>query len=178
MWKRTTESRQRAAEADAATVYARALSLLARREHAPQELRRKLLAAGLPATLIDAALLRLEEDGALSPARYAESLARARLRQGHGPRRIQAELRQQGVEAGDISAAMQALETDWEAQIALVRASRFGAALPQGHDERLRQARFLLQRGFLSEAVRRCLQGAFEGGELESLDTAQDGEEP
>lgn len=159
MWKRTTESRQRAADADAATVYARALALLGRREHAPSELRRKLVAAGLPNAHIDLALNRLAEDGALSAERYADAVARTRLRQGHGPRRIQAELRQQGIDSEAITEAVQQLDADWLRQATSARRRRFGDALPTATAERVRQTRYLLQRGFTSDIVRQVLRG-------------------
>lgn len=156
MWKRTTESRQRAGEADANTVYARALALLKRREHALAELRRKLSAAGFPAALVDGALTRLTSEGYLSNARYAEALARARLNQGHGPVRIRADLRHQGLQSEEIENALAALDPDWLAQAQAARKARFGAALPGSYADRVKQARFLAQRGFPPETIRRC----------------------
>ncbi len=133
--------------------YARALGLLARREHSARELGAKLGARGFGVAEVERTLAQLAAEGALSNRRYAESLARERLAQGYGPRRIEAELVARGVVDEDIRAALGALAADWEAVATAALARRCGAALtePAG---RAKRAAFLLRRGFDPATVR------------------------
>ncbi len=158
MWRRKPES---AAQADAAQVRARALRLLARREHSRQELIQKLLERGLPEALVRETVKQFAAEGLLSNKRYAEALTRTRRQQGHGPRRIQAELRQRGLSRDEIVPAMEAETTGWVALAREARAKRFGPSPPADYKEKARQARFLAGRGFTTEQIRQVL------GELE-----------
>ncbi|MDN5937189.1 MAG: RecX family transcriptional regulator, partial [Salinisphaera sp.] len=56
---------------------ARALRLLARREHAASELARKLVGRGFDRTAVDEVLAQLAAEGLLDEMRYAEALVRS-----------------------------------------------------------------------------------------------------
>ena len=134
---------------------ARALRLLARREHTRAELSRKLAPlAGSPAEL-EALLGTLEMRKQLSDERYAEARAH-QLSRKFGAARIRRELVAKGIEREAAARfAADAEKTDFErARLILARKYRTRAATPQ---ERARRARFLQSRGFSNDVIRRSL---------------------
>lgn len=156
----------------AAALWRRALALLNRREHARQELRRKLL-AGQPEgePHVDALLDRLEAKGWLSDTRYAAARARHRAGAGQGPRRIRAELTQQGI--SDVAAvdALSECDTDWILRARDLLARRHSAGDLADFKVRNRALAFLLRRGFEIEQARAALAllaGETDGGVTES----------
>jgi regulatory protein len=144
--------------ADRAAIRARAIKLLARREHALSELVRKLTQRGFDADAAASVAAELKAENLLSEARFAESVARSRTERGYGPLRIRAELSAKGVDEGAIDHALASQETDWGALAERVRRKRFGAALPRDFPTKARQMRFLQQRGFDADAIRRALE--------------------
>lgn len=154
--------------------YARALGLLARREHSAVELRRKLGGKEVDAQELDAALEVLQRQGFQDDLRYARALVRDRAQAGQGPVRIRAELRMNGVPAPDIDAVfadLQAEGLDWQT-IATRVAGRFPPALrashpKQGQRQRHKTLAFLLRRGFPQDLACRALalrEDEVEGG--------------
>lgn len=137
----------------------RALNLLARREHAPAELQRKLVSRGFDADTVAKVLLQLEQDDLLSTQRYVEARVRHSLSRGDGPRKIQARLQQAGVDAPSSSQIRDDFgeEIDWLAQAREVCERRFGADLPASGKEWSRRARFLVARGYTEDIVRKVL---------------------
>ena len=142
---------------DSDALRARALGLLARREHSRGELRRKLAARDTDAQALEATLERLAAAGLQSDERFAESFLRSRAERGQGPLRIREELRQRGVDDATAAAALAAAEVDWRDLLRAVHRKRFGSAPPADRRELARRARFLAQRGFAAEAIRGLL---------------------
>ncbi len=139
----------------------RALRLLARREHARAELRKKLAPHAASEEQLDALLEDLAGRRLLSDARYAEMRVSSRSAR-YGNARLSQELKQQGVSAEETATALA------EAGDELLRAHgiwarKFGT-LPVDAADRARQTRFLMSRGFSGETIRRLLRG-------EALDT-------
>lgn len=162
---------------------ARAIGLLAQREHSRAELRRKLLrieqqqlarlaatqAVDAPersetdaddavesgASAVDALLDSLAAAGYLDETRFVES--RLHVRAGRfGAQRIQQELAQHGLRLdAEQQAALRTTELERAHQVWL---RRFGAAPSRTPQERARQTRFLLARGFAPDVVRRLLR--------------------
>ena len=162
---------------------ARAIGLLAQREHSRAELRRKLLrieqqrlrrAAAVQVTgegvesepaieddlaareaAVDALLDALAADGYLDETRFVES--RLHVRAGRfGAKRIQQELAQHGLRLdAEQQAALRATELERAREVWL---KRFGAEPSRDLAEQARQTRFLLARGFAPEVVRRLLR--------------------
>jgi len=143
--------------------------LLAQREHSRIELRRKLMPmarAAQPdeldesarraaaAAQVDTLLDWLEAHKYLSQARFVESRLHARAGR-YGNRRIEQELSQHGVEL-DADTRRQLRESE------LARArevwQRKYSSLPADAAERARQMRFLANRGFSAEVVRRVVR--------------------
>ena len=145
-----------------AAARAQALKLLARREHARGELIQKLVARGHDRAVAGQVLDELGERGLLSETRFVDHLVGVKAGRGAGPRRIAAELRAKGVAKADAEAGLAASDTDWVAECERARRKRFGEALPSQPTERARQMRFLAQRGFTSEHIRRVLRGDIE----------------
>jgi len=134
---------------------ARALRLLARREHTRAELARKLAPdAGSPGVL-EALLDQLNARAQLSDERYAEARAH-RLARKFGALRVRRELVAKGIERETAARfAADVEKTDLErARCMLERKYRVPATAPK---ERARRARFLLSRGFSGEVIRRAL---------------------
>lgn len=147
-------------QASHADIRARAIKLLARREHAPAELARKLVQRGYDPEQIHAVLDALRADNLLSVQRYAESMVRARSARGQGPQRIRADLSSAGVDDADIEAALSQAETDWSALAASERIKRYGDGVPDNFPDRAKQMRFLQRRGFSGEQI----NAAFDRG--------------
>ncbi|MDE2149150.1 MAG: regulatory protein RecX [Gammaproteobacteria bacterium] len=137
----------------------RAVRALARREHSAAELRRRLIARGVPAPLADQAVRECTEHGWQSDARYAEAMLRQRTMQSYGPLRIAAELAAADVATPLIRRALAVTETDWVQRAAELRARRFGAP-PRCAADWQRQYRFLVQRGFSAEQASAALRSA------------------
>ena len=136
---------------------ARAVKLLARREHSRAELARKLAALGTRAE-IDAVLTDLSETGILSDARYAAAYVRTHAER-FGAARLRQVLRQKGI-ANELVEAQLAGNPDTPDELARARAvwtKKFSAA-PDSAREWARQARFLQSRGFATDIIRKLLK--------------------
>jgi regulatory protein len=138
------------------SLHARAMRLLARREHSRVELRRKLASIARPADNVDVLIEELAQKGWLSDARYAEHAVRAKA-QRFGPLKVAHELRSKGVDDEAIAAAFRAAGEDGEADIERVWKTRFSAA-PINDRERARQVRFLQGRGFRLDDILKFLR--------------------
>lgn len=133
--------------------------MLARREHSRAELTRKLSADGTRED-IQTMLDQLEQTGLLSDARFAEAYVSSRAARA-GNAKLRHSLRARGVAEEIIAAALPA-DGDSELERACeVWRRKFGAA-PVDRADYARQARFLQQRGFAADTVRRVLKGVAE----------------
>ena len=136
---------------------ARALRLLARREHTRLELERKLA----PHVPDSAELARLLDDlaarGWLSEARFVEQLVHAK-RSRYGGARIRQTLMQRGVSEELIAPALAALKGTEVERARSVWSRKFRAP-PSSTLERARQIRFLQSRGFSVEVAMRVVRG-------------------
>lgn len=145
-----------AAAPERGVLRARALRLLARREHSRQELRRKLGTTGdADPELIEAVLDDLQQEGWLSEQRLAEQLV-GQARQRYGARRVLQRLRDKGVGGEVLDRAADTLRAQDLASARALWRKRFGqpAATLQ---EKAKQARFLAGRGFSAEVIARVL---------------------
>ena len=127
---------------------ARALRLLARREHSRQELERKLSPHAESAEVLQVLFSELKSKKQLSEERFAEERARW-LSRKYGAAKIRHDLKSKGVDAAIIERL--AIEGELErARAILERKYREPAATRQ---ERARRMRFLQSRGFSSEII-------------------------
>jgi regulatory protein len=135
---------------------ARALRLLARREHSRAELARKLAPRvespeGL-AQLLDALAAKRQ----LSDERYAEERVR-QLARKYGAARIRQELRSKGVSNEAIERAAGAAASDELERARQILARKYRAPAIT-REERARRARFLQSRGFAYATIHRVLR--------------------
>ena len=141
---------------------ARALRLLARREHSRLELERKLAPHVADSAELAALLDDLTARGWLSEARFVEQLVHAK-RSRYGAARIRQTLLARGVSEDLIAPALAALK-DTEVETARSVWSRKFRAAPSSAAERARQVRFLQSRGFSIEIAMRVVRGGDDDG--------------
>lgn len=141
-------------DATPSLIRAKALELLARREHSRLELRQKLLQRGFAAAHIDPVLEQLMVEQLLDERRYAELYANSRADKGYGPLRIACELRERGVPEAIVTATLAQLEDDWLTRLRAVHRKRFQSQLPIDDAGRMRQIRTLRQQGFSLEQIK------------------------
>lgn len=135
-----------------------ALKLLAAREHSRLELARKLGTRGFAPAQVAAVIDRLTLEGALDETRLAEHYVSERAGKGFGPLRILAELREKGLPETLIAPHLQGLEGAWPDTLAAAHDRRFGPTRPTDRADYARRGRFLEQRGFPPEMIRRYLR--------------------
>ena len=137
---------------NAAELKARALRLLARREHSRDELARKLSPYAESSETLEALLCELESRKQLSDERFAEVRAHWLARK-YGAAKIRQDLSAKGVSAE----LVKRISTEGElerAKAVLARKYRQSATTPE---ERARRARFLQGRGFCSDVIHRLV---------------------
>ena len=135
---------------------ARALRLLARREHSREELKRKLAAHAAEGEDVEALLEELVKRGWLSDVRFAEQSIRAKSRR-FGPLKLAQHLRARGVDEETIARGFRAAAGDGASSMESVWRSRFHAPA-QDAREHARHTRFLQGRGFALDDVLRFLR--------------------
>ena len=133
-----------------------ALDALARRDHAAEDLRRKLLEKGYDAVVVAPLLDALRAEKLLDDRRYAENFVAYHAARGQGPIRVRADLRRHGLEGTLVEECLDAFP-EWIVHLRQVRQKKFGAKLPSTYADRQRQARFLGYRGFTSAQIRSAL---------------------
>ena len=133
----------------------RAVGYLSRREHARNELARKLAPHAEDPDEVERVLDALEKEGWLSTERFAQSLVHRRASR-QGAARIVQELRQHGVDDAQVSELREQLRaTEYERALEVWQ-KRFGAR-PEDRAAYAKQARFLASRGFAHDVSRRIL---------------------
>lgn len=130
----------------------RALRYLARREHSRAELARKLAPRAASAEALRQLLDALAARHQLSDERYAEQRAH-QLARKYGAARIRLDLKARGV---DGAIAERAAVGDELARAAAIVARKYRAPAAT-REERARRMRFLQQRGFSHDTIRRLL---------------------
>lgn len=141
---------------DAAELAARALRLLAAREHSALEVRRKLLRRG-DAAAVAQVVEHLARDGLLSDERFAESFVHSRIERGQGPLKIRSGLIARGVTGELIDRALARTEAFWLERARAAAMRRFGAEPPACGADQSRRWRFLAGRGFPSDVAHQVL---------------------
>ncbi|GAB2179998.1 hypothetical protein DLREEDagrD3_02210 [Denitratisoma sp. agr-D3] len=135
---------------------AKAVRLLARREHSRAELLRKLSPHGNPED-IETVLADLQRHNLQSDARFAESYVRS-LGERFGVAKLRHTLRGKGIATEVVEAELGKADlADDSERARAVWAKKFAAA-PTDAKEWARQARFLQSRGFATDVIRRVLK--------------------
>jgi len=135
----------------------RAFDFLARREHSRQELACKLGRKCEDLTLINGLLDKLSGEGLQSDERFAESFVNHRITTGKGPLKIKQELYERGVERAVVEQYLDLCSIDWLSHAETARIKKFGENIPNDAIEKSKQSKFLLNRGFSSQLIRKLL---------------------
>lgn len=136
---------------------ARALGLLARREHSAHELREKLAPHAVDKKELMELLEDLAQHGWLSEQRFTEQLIDARKAK-YGTQRIVLELQKKGVRPDVIEEVLPQLKGCELATARAVWAKKY-AHLPADGKERAVQMRYLRARGFGYPVIDQVLKG-------------------
>jgi len=136
----------------------RAMSYLARRDHTPHELDRKLQHAGYEEDEIKTLINELSQRGWRSSQRFAENYVTQKQTR-FGSQKLAYELRQKGVEE---SVVQQMLTVTKETELERARKiwRRKFSEPPANQKEKARQIRFLQHRGFTNETIKQIFTKA------------------
>jgi regulatory protein len=130
------------------------LRLLARREHSRRELLDKLALRGYQRDEVEPVIDALAERDWQNEERYAECYVRQRIQNGYGPIRIRYELQQRGIDDADLDAQAEE-QGGWLNLAMAVYLRKYDEDTSLTQTEWLRRSRFLQQRGFSGETIRR-----------------------
>lgn len=145
-------------QASPPTLKARALRLLAQREHTRSELASKLARHVQEGDDLPALLDWLQARDFINAERAAQSVLHRRAPR-LGTQRVLQELRAKGVDEDLMRSAAQQLAGSEMERARTVWRQRFGSAAPASTpQERARQMRFLAARGFAADVVRRVVR--------------------
>ncbi|MDD1620836.1 MAG: recombination regulator RecX [Methylococcaceae bacterium] len=131
------------------------LRLLARREHSRRELLDKLALRGFQRDEIEPVITEMAERDWQNEERYTECYVRQRIQNGYGPIRIRYELQQRGIDDADLDAQAEEQGGGWQNLLLDVYTSKYGEETSLTQTEWLRRSRFLQQRGFSGEMIKR-----------------------
>ena len=137
----------------AQSLTARAVNLLARREHSQVELRKKLRKAEFEIDEINVVIQKLAKIDLQSDLRFAENYLHYRSQRGFGSQKIKFELNERGVDKHTINAVFEQEDIDWFFLAVMARNKRFGQKAPNDLKDRAKQQRFLQYRGFTHEQI-------------------------
>jgi regulatory protein len=135
---------------------ARALALLARREHSAKELQRKLAPHVAEGDDLEALLKDLIKRGWVSDERFAELVVNAKQSR-FGSRKLAHELREKGVDETLVANATAAIDDLENAKA--VWQKKYGKP-PANRNEWAKQARFLQSRGFGFDVIKQVLKSS------------------
>ena len=138
---------------------ARALRLLARREHTRQELESKLSPHAGSSEELQGLISGLKQKNQLSEERYAEGRAR-QLSRKYGAAKIRQDLKAKGVPEDLVSRLSSSTDELQKAKAILERKYRTPAAT---REERAKRMRFLQGRGFSFDIIRSLLSSRDAG---------------
>jgi regulatory protein len=138
----------------------RALRLLSGREYSRAELVKKLSPFETIPGELAKALDELQDKDFINEQRVVDSVLHRRSSK-LGAARIKQELQNKGLDAGAVLEAVDLLKSTEVERAREVWRKKFSAA-PENATERGKQIRFLMSRGFGSEAIRRVIAGDFE----------------
>ncbi|MBQ2954818.1 MAG: regulatory protein RecX [Clostridia bacterium] len=149
----------------------RAVGYLAARARSRHEVEAKLLQAGYRPCTVEMALYKLEREGLLNDADFAQQWVEARAGRKLGRSRIARELRHKGVSAEEAEAALEQIDDEEQLAGAIALAEKTASRMKPGEDRRRAAARIqamLARRGYgwdvVKEAVRHALDD--DGDEL------------
>ncbi|MCK9605128.1 MAG: recombination regulator RecX [Methylomonas sp.] len=151
--KQTTPSLSTAIERSQ-QIKAVCLRLLARREHSQKELLDKLALRGFQRDEVEPVIHEMAEQNWQNDVRYTECYVRQRLASGYGPIRIRYELQQRGITDVDLDEHAEE-QGGWHNLLMDVYCNKYDDEKSLTQNEWLKRSRFLQQRGFSGEMIKR-----------------------
>lgn len=139
------------------TPMARAVAMLARREHSKVELVTKLMARGVEQEEAEQVVQKLEDLDLQSDQRFLESKVRQRVGGGYGPRRTQMELAGQGLDEADVEKALEEPGDGWIQGAYNLIERRYGES-PLPFELRQKALGLLVRRGFSFEQAQQVIR--------------------
>jgi len=130
------------------------LRLLARREHSQRELLDKLALRGFNRDEAELVIAEIAEQNWQNDERYAECYVRQRIASGYGPLRIRYELQQRGIADADLDTQIEE-QGGWQNLLLDVYCNKYDDVKSLTQNEWLKRSRFLQQRGFSGEMIKR-----------------------
>jgi regulatory protein len=130
------------------------LRLLARREHSQKELLDKLALRGFQRDEAEPVIAEMAEQNWQNDGRYAECYIRQRIASGYGPVRIRYELQQRGIDNAALGAQAEE-QGGWQNVLLDVYCGKYDDETSLSQSEWLKRSRFLQQRGFSGEMIKR-----------------------
>jgi regulatory protein len=130
------------------------LRLLARREHSRRELLDKLALRGFNRDEVEPVIDGMAEQNWQNDERYTECYVRQRIQNGYGPMRIRYELQQRGINDADLDLQAEG-QGGWQNLLLDVYLGKYGDDKSLTQNEWLKRSRFLQQRGFSGEMIKR-----------------------
>jgi len=130
------------------------LRLLARREHSKKELLDKLALRGFQRDEAEPVIADMAEQNWQNDERYAECYVRQRIASGYGPVRIRYELQQRGIDDADLDEQAEQ-QGGWQNVLLDVYLRKYDDEKSLTQNEWLKRSRFLQQRGFSGEMIKR-----------------------
>ncbi|OAI13120.1 RecX family transcriptional regulator [Methylomonas lenta] len=130
------------------------LRLLARREHSQKELLDKLALRGFQRDEVEPVIQEMAEQNWQNDARYTECYVRQRIASGYGPIRIRYELQQRGINETDLDTQAEE-QGGWQNLLIDVYCNKYDEEKSLTQNEWLKRSRFLQQRGFSGEMIKR-----------------------
>ena len=138
-----------------------ALDLLARREHSLYELFERVCERHAeldPDTIVRPVLQQLAADNLQSDQRFVEAWVRYRSLRGDGPLKIAASLKPRRIDSNLLKQAIYDAGPDWVALCREALHKKFRPSARPAQAELAKMQRFLLQRGFTGEQIRKALK--------------------
>ncbi len=130
------------------------LRLLARREHSRRELLDRLALRGFNRDEVEPVIDGIAEQNWQNDERYTECYVRQRIQNGFGPMRIRYELQQRGINDADLDGKAEE-QGGWQNLLFDVYSGKYGDEKSLTQNEWLQRSRFLQQRGFSGEMIKR-----------------------
>lgn len=155
----TTDGADRSAheKGEGEQIYAKALSYAAGRELSAKRMAQKLAEKGFDQALIQPTLARLKQEKVIDDARFAELKIHSLMQRGKGRQAIRSALSENGIDAALIQSTLADSETDWVEVAARTRLKKFGDRAFLDTKDYAKQSRFLAQRGFDADVIRKVL---------------------
>lgn len=141
---------------DEKSVFSFFARLCSTREVAKSDVLGKMSRKGVPESVAESVMERLESEGYVSHERFASAFAESHLRFQHwGTVKIRLALRQKNIPESTIDAAINALDKEEMAQVlhTIIAAKRRTLTAKTPYEERTKLLRFALSRGFTMDEV-------------------------